>query len=180
MYLYFVGGIEMKILETERLVIREFLLDDTQLIFEYSQEDCTKNELPDEVFEDLEETRKTLKFFIDQYTNKNFPLVYAIELKKNCKLIGHASFSTINENGIKVEIGYAIATAYQGNGYASEAIKAFINWGKGELNLENVYGIAKTSNCASWRVLEKSGFKLINENECDSFGGRYLIKTYTL
>lgn len=169
----------MIILETERLIVREITLEDVPLAYKQSQEECTKNELPDEVFDGIEGTIEVLKFLISRYKNKSYPLGYAIELKGICTYIGHVSLSIIGKNGDDVELGYAIATDYQGNGYASEVIKPFTEWAKQTLNLDKVYGIAKTSNTASWRILEKSGFELKDEKVRDCFGGTYLTRTYT-
>lgn len=97
------------ILETNRLIIREFEFSDTKLLFLYSQEDAAKKELPDEVLSTLDAAKEKIKFFKGQYENGNI-LVYAIELKEAGVLIGHVSLSPIKEG---MEIGYAIAAAYQ-------------------------------------------------------------------
>lgn len=166
----------LKIIETARLIARYFTEEDAPLVYKYSQEQCTKEELPDEVFDSLEETAEFINYFIEQYEKKSYPLVYAIAQKDSDMLIGHVSLSPIK--GGKIEIGYAIATEYQGNGYASEIIKPFALWAKETLNIDTIYGIVKSKNIASWTCLEKAGFTFQKEEILDMFGGTYQISTY--
>ena len=110
------------------------------------------------------------------YPNK-YPLVYAIDLKKTKKLIGHISLSTIAEG---IEIVYAIATEYQNNGYASEIIEPFSKWAKETLGMKRIYGIVKVNNIHSWKILEKNGYKLKKEkNRIWYDNGEFLTKIYT-
>jgi ribosomal-protein-alanine N-acetyltransferase len=109
------------IFETDRLIVRRLTLDDVELLLKYSQEEITKKELPDEVFENIEQLQETVEYFISNYDDK-YPLVYGIILKEKGYVIGHLSLSKIDRG---IEIGYAIATDYQNKGYASELIVPF-------------------------------------------------------
>jgi len=163
------------IVETERLLIRRFVLADSELIYKYSQEDITKAELPDEVFASPTEAEQAITYFIANYDSK-YPLVYAIVQKAEPLLIGHISLSSIDKG---VEIGFAIGTDYQNRGYMSECLIPFIQWAKITLGLSNIYGIVKTHNKSSWRVLEKCGFNLISEGVFTQyFKGQEVVKVY--
>jgi [ribosomal protein S5]-alanine N-acetyltransferase len=167
---------ETIIFETDRIIVRKLSINDSELLYKYSQEEITKKELPDEVFDDITETKKTIEYFMSNYENK-YPLVYGIILKKNNIIIGHISLSEIDKG---IEIGYAIATEYQNNGYMSEIIIPFTNWIKNNLRIEKIYGITKDENATSWKLLEKNGFKLegkiVNRNY---FKGKYKVKIYS-
>jgi len=162
--------------ETNRIIVRKLSINDSELLFKYSQEEITKRELPDEVFDNIIETKETIKHFISNYDDK-YPLVYGIILKKNNIIIGHIGLSEIDKG---IEIGYAIATEYQNNGYMSEIIIQFANWIKNVLRIEKIYGITKSENTASWKILEKSGFEIeeevVNKNY---FEGKYKVKIYS-
>ena len=162
-------------LETDRLLIREFNHDDTQLVMQYSQEACKRKELPDEVFETFDDAVRQIHMCMRNYAEKKYPLVYAIVLKETNVLIGDILLCPIKEG---IEIGYSIAENYQGNGYATEAIISFVHWSKDFLNLPMVYGLAKKSNIASWRALEKAGFTFLHEKEINFFGGVFPFKVY--
>ena len=162
--------------ETDRLIVRKLSINDSELLFKYSQEEITKKELPDEIFENITETKETVEYFISNYDDK-YPLVYGIILKEENIIIGHIGLSKIDKG---IEIGYAIAADYQNNGYMSEIIIPFINWIKNNLKMEKIYGIAKSENIASWKMLEKYGFELEEEiTNKNYFGGEYKVKIYS-
>lgn len=165
----------MILLETDRLIIREFNHDDTPLVMQYSQETCKRNELPDEVFETFDEAFQQINMCMQNYAEKKYPLVYAIVLKETNILIGDILLCPIKEG---IEIGYSIAENYQGNGYAAEAIRPFVHWSNEFLNLPMVYGLAKKSNITSWKSLEKAGFTFLHEKEINFFGGVFTFKVY--
>jgi RimJ/RimL family protein N-acetyltransferase len=57
------------------------------------------------------------------------------------------------------EIGYWLGVAYWGQGYATEAVRALIDYAFGDLDHEVLQAGARVSNPASRRVLEKCGFQ---------------------
>ena len=59
----------------------------------------------------------------------------------------------------RAEVGYWISPEHQGKGYATEALELFLDLLFRELNYRKVYAPTFASNEASWRVLEKTGFK---------------------
>ena len=61
------------------------------------------------------------------------------------------------------EIGYHVAKAYTGNGYATEAIKAFLPVAAKLVGTDTVQGICLSENVASKHVLHKCGFETVFE-----------------
>jgi RimJ/RimL family protein N-acetyltransferase len=57
------------------------------------------------------------------------------------------------------EIGYWLGVPYWGQGYATEAVRALIDYAFGGLQHEALQAGARVSNPASRRVLEKCGFQ---------------------
>lgn len=87
---------------------------------------------------------------------------WKICLKENKKEIG----KQIGDIGFKgpvehysVEIGYGIDAEYEGNGYATEAAKAMIDWAMYQENVYFVEAEVASDNMASRRVLEKLSFQ---------------------
>lgn len=165
----------MVIAETERLLLRTFSISDADLLYQYSQEESAKAELPDEVLVDREHAVKLIQMYNEKYPS-DYPLVYAITLKDNQMLIGHISLSLISEG---TEIGYAIAENYQRRGYAQEAIAIFSSWAKKHMELTKLYGLAKAANTASWHVLEKSGYTFVEEQIRKAWGKEFTFRIYT-
>lgn len=163
------------ILETDRLIVREFQEDDINLMMEYSQESGKRSELPDEVFETVAEAESYLRMCRENYDAGEYPLVYAIVLKESNRLIGDIQLCPFQ---IGIEISYSVAVHFQGNGYAAEAIGPFVRWAKENLQLSVIYGFVKKSNIASWRSLEKSGFVLSHEKEIVYYGKKFMFRVY--
>ena len=71
--------------------------------------------------------------------------------------VGDLSFKGFNEDG-SVEIGYGIIDEFQGQGYATEAVKAAVNWALKRAGVLRVEAETEPDNTASQRVLAKCGF----------------------
>lgn len=71
--------------------------------------------------------------------------------------VGDLCFKGLSTDGA-VEIGYGILDAFQGRGYATEAVRAAIDWALSQPGVRVVEAEAEAGNAASLRVLEKCGF----------------------
>ncbi len=81
-----------------------------------------------------------------------------IERKADDKLIGIVT--AIIKQSQKVEIGYGLGIDHRGQGYATEAARALMDYGFSELGLHRVQAIASSGNPASFRVMERLEMKL--------------------
>ena len=90
----------------------------------------------------------------DQY---DWYAMWMIE-RKDGTHIGDFCFKGAPVNGA-VEIGYGIFDAYQGQGYASEAVQAAVTWALDQSGVHCVEAETEPDNKASQRVLEKCGFR---------------------
>ena len=84
--------------------------------------------------------------------------VWMIELKDGTH-IGELCFKGLSADGI-AEIGYGISEEYQNNGYATEAVKAVLEWAFAHPALAAVEAETDSENTASKSVLRKCGFAL--------------------
>ena len=144
-------------IETERMIITEFTPDMAQVVQENSDDENNRKFVPDEVWETVEEAEETLVFLISQYGSFDGPLVYPIIVKETTDNIGYVQLCPI-ESG-KWEIGYHIAERYTGNGYATEAVKAFLPVIAKQAGISEVFGICLAENKASLAVMKKCGFE---------------------
>ena len=141
-------------LQTERLTITEFDLSMAESVHLNSLDEDNRRFLPDEVFETVEEARETIKYLISVYKTGDGPLVYPVLLKDGTN-IGYVQLVPMEDT---FEVGYHIAKPYTCNGYAAEALKAFLDYILPCNNIKKVYGICMRENIASVKVLEKCGF----------------------
>lgn len=73
-------------------------------------------------------------------------------------LIGSGGF-LVHKNGT-LEIGYSLLAAYQGRGYATEAVRSMVEWASSRLRKDSIIAYTYPHLKASIRVLEKNGFIL--------------------
>ncbi len=141
-------------IETKRLFITEFTPAMARDVHRNSLDEDNRRFVPDEVFETVEDARETLDFLIGQYGGAEGPFVYPVLLKTG-ENIGYVQLVPI-EGGW--EVGYHIAKAHTGQGYATEAVRAFLPAMAEAHHLPEIYGICLAENKASVRVMEKCGF----------------------
>ena len=144
----------MKI-ETERLIITEFSMDMAEAVHLNSLDEDNRRFVPDEVFETAEEAADTVGFLMGVYENGDGPLVYPVLLKDGT-YIGYVQAVPFDDG--TWEVGYHIGGNYTKNGYATEAVKAFLPVIMPKLSLSKIAGICLADNKASVKVMERCGF----------------------
>lgn len=165
-------------IETERLLITEFNMAMAEDVHKNSLDEDNRRFVPDEVFVTIEEAKETIEFLMSVYESGKGPLVYPVLLQDETN-IGYVQLVPIKEG---FEVGYHIGADYTGNGYATEALKAFLDYMMPGKGIDRVYGICVSENIASKRVLEKCGFQKEYEGEGKYQGeNKYIVKyIYTL
>ena len=148
------GVYDMNI-ETERLIITKFTMDMAQAVHENSLDADNRRFVPDEVFETVEEAADTISFLMGVYENGDGPLVYPVLLKdRTC--IGYVQAVPLEDGDW--EIGYHIGGSYTKQGYATEAVGAFLPVILPKLGISQIAGICLAENRGSVKVMERCGF----------------------
>lgn len=143
-------------IETDRLIITEFQLSMAEAVHRNSLDADNRRFVPDEVFETTEEAAETVAFLIGCYSSGEGPLVYPVLLKDRT-YIGYVQAIPL-ENGAW-EIGYHIGADYTRQGYATEAVTAFLPVILPKLGITRITGICLADNKASVKVMERCGFR---------------------
>lgn len=147
------------LIETERLRITEFTMEMARSVQENSVDEDNRRFVPDEVWETVDEAKEVLAFLISQYGSPDGPLVYPILVKASNDNVGYVQLCPI-EDGMW-EIGYHIAKKYTGNGYATEAVNAFLPVIAKQAGVSEIFGICLAENKASLAVMKKCGFDTV-------------------
>lgn len=145
------------VLETPRLILRALRPSDFDDLYEYASDPLIDEFVPWEHYKNVEEARENLKDFLDEYEKDGIG-AWGIEHGADKKLIGIINTSIPRVNR-RVEVGYTIARAYWGKGYATEALKAVIQFGFDKMELARIEAVILPENVASARVLEKAGMQ---------------------
>jgi [ribosomal protein S5]-alanine N-acetyltransferase len=144
------------LIETPRLLIRYFKIEDVDLLFEvFSDPDVMRFSIKGPLTKF--ETQQFINRCIEAYPNLGYSQ-YAVVLKESNMLIGHCGFfdQTI-DNHVEVELGYRYAKLYWGKGLATEAACACRDYGFSQRLFKRIISIIEPDNIASIRVAEKAG-----------------------
>ena len=149
------------VIETDRLILREYTLEDFNDLYELLSDPITMSHYPKPY--DKEGTLRWINWCIDSYLKYGFGL-WAIELKTGNVFIGDCGISMQNIDGeILPEIGYHINKKYWREGYAKEAANAVKKWGFANTNYNTLYSYMTKDNIASYKTAEAIGMKKIKE-----------------
>ena len=145
------------LLETDRLILRQFIISDDKAMFRNwtNDSDVTKY-LTWPTHQDISETRQILKCWIDSYKKPDC-YQWAIELKGLGEAIGSISVVKQQENIKMVEIGYCIGKSWWHQGYTTEALNRLIRFFFEEVGVNRIEARHDPRNQNSGKVMQKAG-----------------------
>jgi ribosomal-protein-alanine N-acetyltransferase len=176
--------LEMPILETNRLLVRPFVLEDLQDAHRLFDIELREADLGSEKMDTLEERLEWLQWAAlnhKQLAKLNQPPYgdRAIVLKVSGQLIGSCGFVPClnafeqlpafvagalsgNQSLYTAEFGlfYALAPAYRRHGYTTEAVQAMVDYAFHELHLKRILAETNYDNLASMGVMRKLGMRI--------------------
>jgi len=148
----------VKVLETQRLVLRRFSLEDAAFAFELVNDPAWLKYIGDRNVRSLEDARAYLrKGALDMYERVGFGM-YVVTLKSSGEPIGTCGLIK-RESLDDVDIGFAFLPQFRGQGYALESATAVLEHGKRALGLKRIVAIVSPANHRSVAILEKIGLK---------------------
>lgn len=147
----------MKILDTDRLILREILETDGEFILDLLNQPSFIKYIGDRRVRSVEGAGEFIKTrFMESYQQFGFGL-WAVELKETCEPIGICGF--VKRDSLpEADIGFALLPQFERKGYAFESAAATLLYGKERLNFNRVLAITSKDNFASGKLLEKLGF----------------------
>jgi [ribosomal protein S5]-alanine N-acetyltransferase len=157
------------LLETERLVLRQFTENDVDNLIELNSDPDVVRFTADKQTDLAIIQTQTLPKWLKYYEEYDGYGIWAVVEKSSQAFIGwfifrpavHAPyFDPALANPDDIELGYRLRKVAWGKGYATEGSKALILKGFSELRAQRIVAPALAANVASIRVLEKSGLKL--------------------
>lgn len=144
---------------TERLRLREVSYHDLQFIHELNSipEVDRYNTLG--IPENIAVTEQyTTEIIMAQKVKPRVRYVYIMEDKISRQALGMFGLTLGKPHYRNAEVWYKINPAYWNKGYASEALRAVLNFGFNTLHLHRIEAGCAVENTASVKVLEKAGF----------------------
>lgn len=152
----------MKILETERLILREIVESDAEFVLDLLNQPSFIKYIGDRNVRSVDEAKEFIETrYRASYTEHGFGL-YTVELKSEIRnpksQIGICGFVK-RETLPDADIGFAFLPQFEKQGFAFESANAMMNYGKDVLGLNRVLAITTIDNESSGRLLAKLGFE---------------------
>lgn len=90
---------------------------------------------------------------------------FTVEERGGGRIVGDVGLSVADGEPGVIKVGYTIDPAFQGLGYATEAIRSLVEYAFETLGAEVVRAHASAENAPSIRVAEKTGMRLVERFE---------------
>ncbi|MBV8074157.1 MAG: GNAT family N-acetyltransferase [Candidatus Eremiobacteraeota bacterium] len=146
-------------IDSERLVLRPLSVDDAEALFAMYVDPDVMQYMSGPYTGTLNQLRERLATRIAEHEDDGFGL-YATELRETGELIGRCGHLRWTIEGMKeIEVGYLIARAHWGKGYATEAARALLEDGFGRFGVPHLISLIHPENVASQRVAEHNGLQ---------------------
>ncbi len=143
-------------LETERLRLRPFqLLDGPDMLRHWAADAAVQREYGEPTYPTAVDVARLLGQWVPQYANPAF-YRWAIVERQSGTNIGQIAFCRVYEDVATAEIEYCIGQAFQGHGYAGEALAAVADATFRHAGFERLEAFHRAANERSGRVLAKS------------------------
>lgn len=153
-------------IETERLVLFPYTAENLALFntdlkrFEETYGVVYRGEELDHLLTGF--LKKLEKEIADDPDNSLFFTEFLIVLKENSHIIGSVDYKYVPRDGV-TEVGYGLNPDYEGHGYMTEALTAFLGMGR-KLGIKTVLADTLKDNAKSQRVLKRCGFTFLKED----------------
>lgn len=141
------------ITRTPRLILRHIdPVLDAQAMFDLNADPLIMQNTGDAPFESVAATQKFFEGYTD-YEKYGFGR-WAVVLRETNEVMGWCG---LKQNPDFIDLGYRLIGKYRGNGYATEAAKASLDYGFEHLGMTEIIAKAKKENTASLNVMKKIG-----------------------
>jgi len=154
------------VLETERLFLRPFSMDDLDDLVDILSNPEVTRYLAGDGTPSREHVERLLGRIKEHWEERNYGW-WAVCLKKDPKVIGWCGLGYLEETG-ETEVLYMLDVPFWGKGIATEAALASLRYGFEQTDLQRIIALAFPDNIASQRVMQKCGMSY--EKEAPYFG----------
>jgi ribosomal-protein-alanine N-acetyltransferase len=162
------------LLETDRLFLRPYTVDDLDQLHNIVSQKEVMEYLPEDVMS-LEQTKTTLTWIIECYGKNTAEHIVKFSVgvfhKDEGRLMGWCGLGPLEFEPSEIEIYYGLSRVCCGQGFATEASKALLDYGFRVIGLDKIVAIVMPKNIASKRVIEKMG--LIYQKQVKNLPEKY-------
>lgn len=146
-------------LETERLLLREFAADDWRDVHSYTSDPLVVQYMSFGPYTPAEAQEWVNGCVSRAQEQPRRCYEFAVVPRADPRVIGDVTLELDQDQPRMGSFAYVLHRGYWGQGYTTEAMRAFFNFGFGQLNLHRIYDACDVRNLASARVMEKLGMR---------------------
>lgn len=163
---------------TERLILREITVADTEDFFAIRSNLIVMKALDKVPYKEINEMIEFINF-LELQLKQQQGIRWAVCLKTNNRMIGCVGFHRINHKTQLAEIGYELLPSYHRQGIITEAITTLLTYAFNHIGLEVIEAGVNPDNYISISLLTKLGFTKVRHVTGDYlFNGVYLDSDY--
>ncbi len=152
---------EFPVLETERLILREWSVDDAADLFVFYSREEVFRYVASEPLTTMEQSTFLAASFRSWFRENKPSIVWAVVLKESGRVIGEISLHSWSPENFRTQIGYSFSPEVWGKGIAKEAATAVITYGFKDFypfTINRIEATTSPENTASRKLLERLGF----------------------
>ena len=145
-------------IETERLILRQMTLEDTDFVFQHFSDSAVSLYLMDEPpVTEYAQAQEIIQFYLEpeEKTHNRWVMVR----KSDQQSIGTCGFHKWDKRYFRAEIGYDLSPSFWGQGYMTESLRAVISNGFEQMRLNRIDALVYVENDRSIQLLQRLGFK---------------------
>lgn len=148
----------LPLLETDRLILRKYTIEDTDDYFSFSSDKDVTKFLRWKPHPNREYTMEYIQDVIEEYeTGKDSP--WGLELKAEKKLIGSVHIMQLDFFHKKAQIGFVLSKNYWEKGYMTESLNKVIEYCFIVLSLNRIEALCISDNYAAIEVVKRLGMQ---------------------
>jgi RimJ/RimL family protein N-acetyltransferase len=165
------------VIETERLILRTFRSADLPVYAALNADPEVMRYLGGVI--DRTESDDIAAWAQETYATARMGLL-AVERQAGGEFLGMCGLHHVSWYPDDIEIGWRLAREHWGNGYATEAAAAWLEYGFQTLALPRVISVTDVPNSRSIAVMTRLGMTLLHEAELEEDGEKFAAVVYAV
>lgn len=145
------------IIKTSRLILNKIELSDADTVFFLKSNPEVMRYIKRDPYTEIEQAVNNIKLISSQL-EAGESVNWALRDSETKEMMGSISLWNFSKDRKTAEMGYAMKPDFHGNGYMDEAMKAVVNYGFEELNLDLIEAFTSRYNESSKKLLLKNHF----------------------
>lgn len=158
------------ILETPRLLLREFEFTDAESFFLLNSDPDVVRYTGDVAFKNIDEAKALIENYVP-YKRDGYGR-WTVILKETSEILGWCGLRFIEDTG-QIDLGYRFFKKQWNKGYATEAAHACVEYGFQKLGMTEIVARAMKENIGSIEVMKKVEMTYWKDGECHEEPGVY-------